>query len=79
LQHRTAERKRGAYRRGDADAWQAQLPDDRIDDSRAVRMDELCGDVTEAQRRSADEQTQRGGGDDRENECDGSNVRAAPR
>jgi len=44
-----------------------------------MRMDELCDDVTEAQRRSADEQTQRGGGDDRENERDGPNVRAAPR
>ena len=56
LHDRPAERQRRADRRAHADAWKAQLPDDRVQHARAAGMRERSGNLLERQRRAADEQ-----------------------
>ncbi|MGA7355013.1 MAG: hypothetical protein WBW76_06230, partial [Candidatus Cybelea sp.] len=62
LQDRAAECERGADGRSNADARQAQLPNDRVEDARFVRMSELTRDLPDRDRRCADEQARRAGG-----------------
>jgi len=56
LKDRAAERERGADSCSDADARQAQLPNDRVEDAWSVRMCERGRDLPDRERRRADEQ-----------------------